>query len=329
MANYCNVTSDLTDIYPGIEKYQTKEILKNWTAVSGSTGMYYKGSVGQVNQVFDDNVMLTSKTTSALCYSNASTFCYVADTDLLYVHLASESDPANSVMEAGEDWDSFKGNMRNKASQFMDSALNNRYATPLAPRSIQTYDTASYEYPIVRACALLTCAFIAKRRDPNDDIGEKLYMEAWNPNPEVGVQKGWLNLLIDGDIVLQDQTSPREVGHWNIYPYATNAVDYNPILYGQYLGSQFKIWRIQIDGSGARNAATFKVSYDGGTNWDLTTQTMEDANNDEYRPYIADGIYSFWPDITYSTTNDYWDVHLFPSTDEPNFQKFSTVDLVR
>ena len=326
---YCNVTTDLTDVYPGIEKYQVKEIIKNWTAVSGSTGMYSKGSVGQVNMVFDDNVMLTAKTTTALVYNNASTFYYDSDTDLLYVHLASEADPANSTMEAGEDWDSFKDNMRDKAMQFMDSALNNRYATPLAPRAIQTHDTADYEYPVLRSCALLTCAFIAKRRTPDDPIGQSLWKEAWNPNPDVGEQKGFLNMLIDGDIVLQDQISPREVAHWNIYRYASNTVEYDPILFGRYEGSQFKIWRIQIDGSGARSSATFKVSYDGGTTWDLTTQNMEDANNDEYRMYIADGIYVFWPDITYSTTDDYWDIHLHPYTDEPTFQKFSSVCMKR
>ena len=326
---YCNVTTDLTDVLPDIERYQEKYIVGNWSTVSGQANTYKSPGTGQVNMVFDDGVMLTEKTSIATVQAAAGSWWYDSDNDILYVH-ATDADnltTATIVIEAGEDWDTLKDNLRDKAMQFMDSVLNPRYPTPLMPRLIKTHDTADYEYPVVRCCALLTCAFIAKRRDPNDMVGVKLWREAWNPDPEPGEQKGWLNQIRDGDIVLQEQITGREAGGFNVYPKSDNTSTAYVWILGKYTGGIYKRWRLQIDGAGAIGTATYKLSYDGGTNWDYETQDTFDASNDEFRMYLGEGLYA----VFYGTfgSGDYWDIEVFPITDDVQGAKIGTAEMYR
>jgi hypothetical protein len=321
---YCNVTTDLTDVYPDIERYQEKFILEGWVSVAGNANTYAVFGCGQINMVFDNGVMLTLKTSIATVQTAAGSWWYDSDNDVVYVH-AVDSDDLTTVaqtttrIEAGEDWDTLKDNMRDNAMQFMDSVLNPRYPTPLMPRQIKTHDTSDYEYPVVRTCALLTCAFLAKRRNPSDKTGNMLYEEAWMPEPESDKQKGWLNQLRDGDMVLQDQISAREVGSFNVYPESgITATAYTWFL-GTYTGLQFERWRLQIDTAGAVGTATWKLSRDGGTNWDLTLQKTFDADNNDRRIYLLDGISA----IFYGTygADDYYDIEVFPLTDDPGVAK--------
>ena len=320
MPDYCNITTDLQQVFSRIEDYQAKEILTNWTLDIGT--IYYKQGTGYVAKVWWNGVALEAATAYP---PSDGEFSFVADDDTLYVN--NYADPDDAEVLAGEDWDSFKTINRDKAQQMVDAYLNAKYATPLIPRSRKLHDSADYEYPIVRATALCTCFLIINRVNPNDPNADKLYKEFYNPNPDIGEPKGIINQLLDGDMVLQDQISSREIGNWNIYPNASNSVDNSPILIGKYTGSQYKVWRIQVDGAGAPSAGTFKVSYDGGNDWNLTEKDMVDTDNDKYRINIADGIYIYWPDVSYSV-GDYWDVELFPQSDTASYAQITSFKAV-
>jgi len=329
---YCNVTTDLTDVFPDIEIYQEKFDLKGWVTVTGNANTYAVYGCGQINMAFDNQVKLVLKTSITTVQATAGTFWYDSDNDVIYVH-AFDSDnlttaaQSTTLIEAGEDWDALKDNMRDKAMQWVDAILNNRYPTPLMPRQIKTHDTADYEYPIVRSTALLTCAFIAKRRSPTDANGIALYKEAYNDNPEPGESKGLLNQLRDGDMVLQDQISGREVGGFNVYPYASNTATAYVWFIGEYGGSQYERWRLQIDTLGAIGTATWKLSRDGGTGWELTKQDTFDTDDNSRRIHITDGIYAIFMG-TFATT-DYWDIEVFPVTDEAGVSKMGYVEVGR
>jgi len=328
MANvYCNLTTDLHDVFPGIGQYQRKDIVEDWTLVSGQSNTYQSEGVGYVEQVFDDGVQLTVQTSIANVESNAGSYYYNSDVDILYVHQTGGGDPANSVIESGVDWDTFKTRMRAKAMQTMDSYLARRYIVPIVPRSIQTHDTSEHEYIIVRICALLVCAYIIGRVDPANVMGTKLFREAINFAPEVDESKGLINQLMDGDAVLQNQRTPQEAG-WigEIIPDSSNTINETPILTGVYEGGSRNIWRLQIDTAGVIGTATWKVSFDGGTNWDLTLKDTHDSNNDKYRFHIARGVYVEWPDVTW-VEGEFWDIHLYPADDSVEMSKigFSTI----
>jgi len=163
---------------------------------------------------------------------------------------------------------------------------------------------------------------------PSDEDVKAIYREFYNPNPETGETKGLINQLVDGDMVLQDQQSVREIGGFNVYPWSSNTVTVQPIFYGPYTGYKEMLWRVQIDTAGALGTATYKVSYDGGSNWDLTLQKTKDDDNNQIRFSIANGMYIRWPAETY-VEGEYWDVELFPSTDIATNAKISTIRAVR
>ena len=48
---YCNLTTDLTDLFFRLEDLNLKSVLENWTATSGQTYTYEKEGVGYVEDL--------------------------------------------------------------------------------------------------------------------------------------------------------------------------------------------------------------------------------------------------------------------------------------
>ena len=315
---YCNTTTDLQRVCANIEDYQYERVVEDWTLHSGSA--YRKHGTGFVSSVYEDGVQLTSESSVANVIANAGTWYYDDDVDMLYVHMSGSDDPDDHRITNGEDWDTVKTALRNKAQQMVDSVLGIKFDVPLLARSKKLHDDSDYEYPIVAATAYLTCYLIISRVNPDDSLALTMYEKAMGS----GETKGILMQLLDGDIVLQDQAIIRKSGGWNIYPGDNNSVTVSPIFTGQYYGSDRRRWRIEIDTAGAIGTATYKVSYDGGDTWDLE---LEDTKDEEtIRFYITDGVWVEWPEVSYSV-GDYWDVDLYPMTDEASNAKISTIEL--
>lgn len=330
MADYCDIGADLERVFPRLEEYQLREITENWTKTSGQTNVYEKGGVGHVGQVFENDTMYTVKTSVALVDATASTWYYDSNVDKVYIHTSGDDAPSGYTIECGEDWDAYLTIARDQAQQMIDARLKNLYVVPLEPRSRQIHNTANYEYDIVRVTALVTCWIVVSRKDADCKDAQVLYKQFWNPNPDIDEPKGLLNLLIDGDVVLQDQTSVREVGerNWNVYPNSSNTVTFQPRFFGPYTGTTRQMWRIQIDTAGGLGTATYKVSYDQGDNWDLTLKDTKDASKNQIRFYINSGISIVWPDTTY-VKDEYWDLELIPQSDEPVTKKFGSAPITR
>lgn len=327
---YCNVTTNLTDVYPKIDQYQEKQILAaDWTKATGQTNTYQQEGTGQVNMVFDDGIQLTSRASVALTESNAGSFYYDSNVDVLYIHTFGSDDMTGStipIIEIGEDWDSWKSGIRYNAQEIVDAYLNKLYPTPLSPRLIKTHSGNDYEYPVVLITALLTCALIIQRRDPRNKDADALFRRVINPDPEPDEVKGLINQLLDGDMVLQEQISKREVGGFNVYPYASNSGTGYIKVSGQYIGARKERWRLQIDTAGAPGTATYKISYDGSS-FDLTLQETFNEDNDERRIHVANGIYvEFYGTFV---EDDYWDIEVFPLSDQPDLRRFSSIEMVR
>jgi hypothetical protein len=321
---YCNSTTDLQREFSRIEEYEAKEVVKNWTNVSGD--LYYKFGTGYPEMVFWDGVQLTA--VDEYGDLDPSTYFYRTTDDKLFIYLPEDDtgkDPDDGhIVEVGIDWATLKTDAINEASALIDARLNRAFPTPILPRSSRTHTTDTYDPDLVRACASLACALIILRVDPNDINGKMLHKYAINPTPEPGEALGIIDQYLNGTLVFQDQITAREVGNWNITPYASNTVTYSPELFGTYKGSTYKEWRIQIDTGGAPGTGTYKVSFDGGTNWDLTLQDMKDSDQDTYRMYIADGVYVKWPNTTW-VINEYWDVKLYPLSDTVTVKSFGSI----
>jgi len=320
--------TDLTLFCPEVEKYQNRELIDGFTLTTGQTVVYKKVGLGQVNMVFENGAQLTVKTSIATVAATAATWWYDSNTDALYIHTTASVDPEAYTIETGEDWDGLKTAMRNEAEDFIDSVLSPKYSVPLAPRAVQHHHTNLYDTVIRRVCALITCSYVARRENPNDPLGVAWFKEAYYTNPEVGEQLGLLQQILEGDIALQNQTSARETGSWNVIAVGSNTATQYPILRGGYNGTEYKHWKFMIDTAGAVGTATWKVSYDGGTTYDLTLQDTYDATEDERRFYVTNGVWVEWPSTTYAK-DDTWTFEMIPFSDKVDMAKVSSSEVYR
>ena len=154
------------------------------------------------------------------------------------------------------------------------------------------------------------------------------YKEAFNPSPGPDESPGLLNQILSGEITLQNQTSARELGGWNIYAVGTNTATQYPVLRGAYNDIYSRIWKFVMDTAGAFGTATWKVSFDNGTNYDLTLQKTYDASQDQRRFYVANGVWVEWPNTTYAL-NDTWSFEMIPYTDKAEVSKVSSSEVYR
>ena len=87
--------------------------------------------------------------------------------------------------------------------------------------------------------------------------------------------------------------------------------------YGRNLLVFKELGKLEFDNTEATGTATFKLSRDGGTTWDLEAQDTFDATSDDRRMPLLSGLYAiFDPDTGNDYTDgDFWTIEVFPSTD--------------
>jgi hypothetical protein len=330
---YCNTTTDLRDVFPQVGNYQGKKLIERFVSVSGNANTYMADGVGYVEEVFDDGVQLTVQTSIANVQSNAGSYYYIADTDLLYVHAFGSDDlTAASIpdIEVGVDWDDFKTRMLNDAEEEMNTYFSKLFSIPLNPRLIKLHSSNDYESPVRLSCAYLTCRNIVRRLAPDDMIARSLEKVALNSNPVEGEELGLIDKILKGEIYLQDQIAPGDVGSVsNMEEGASNSgTGYVRFVSGsKYTGSEHQRWRLKMDTAGAPGTATWKLSYDTGSNYDVTLQETFNVNNNQRRINIGSGLeVVFWGTFT---TNDQWDFDVYPQTDLIDRPQITSTLLVR
>jgi hypothetical protein len=328
---YCNTTTDLMDVFPQVGNYQAKRLIERFVSVSGSANTYMAEGVGYVEQAFDDGVQLVVKTSIATVQAAAGSWWYDTDKDLLYIHAFGSDDlTAASIpdIEAGVDWDAFKTRMLNDAEEEMNTYFARLFSIPLNPRLIKLHSSNDYESPVRLSCAYLTCRNIVRRLSPGDPIARELEKVALNGNTESGEEYGLIDKVLRGDIYLQDQIAPGDVGSIsNIEEGSSNSGTGYVRFLSDYTGSEHQRWRLKMDTAGTPGTATWKLSYDTGTNYNVSLQETFNVSNDQRRINIGSGIeVVFWGTFT---TNDQWDFDVYPSTDKVDRPKITSTVMVR
>jgi hypothetical protein len=326
---YCDLATDLTDVFSKIHNFQGNQLLENWTATSGQTYTYQKSHVGYVEKVYENGALLTVATSIATVEATAARWWYDSTVDILYIHPTGDGDPADFTIEAGVDWDDYLTRCRDDAQEFMDARLNKIMITPLIERVRSDHSSNAYELDIRRACAALTCYFAISRRFPGNDDAMRVYKIAWNPEPEPGEVKGILNDYLEGTIVRQDDVTQREAFSGNIWPTADNTTPEPGILIeGQAYVDTFQEWLLTITTGGAPGTAKYTLSLDGGTTDSYTGQDTRKTGSNLFVP-LAAGLQAYFPQATY-TQDDTWTIQVYPmdSTLEAG-SKIGNISLVR
>lgn len=321
---YCNLTTDLSDVYPEIHRYRTERRFEDWESIVAYSNTYRIQQTGYVEQVFDDGDKLSLQTSVALVNANGGWF-YDSALDILYVHALDSDDltSATIVITGGVDWATFLARIRNEASEDFDSFMNVLHPTPLMPRLIKIHSSNDYVSAVRDTVATMMVIKIMERLDPENEDITALRKKVRNPDPIEGEIPGVIDDLLNGNRVLQDQISAREVGSFNVNPDSGNGSTSHIWVLGKYTGSEYNIWRLEIDTAGVPGTATWKLSKDRGANWNIELQVTFNTDNNDRRIHIGSGIYVvFNPDGTF-VDGDIWDIELFPVTDVATKSKIS------
>jgi len=309
---YCNVTTDLTDVFQQIEEYaSTRFPLKNFELYSAGGTIYRTFNTGDVDKLYQDGIRLTEVST-IVSISAVSRWYYDATNDILYMRSSDSLDPDTHENEKGIDWLSFKTRMRNKAMDEIDGMLDAKFPRPI-PEMRQYHSTDNnFDIGLVKACALLTCANILKSFGAID-AGDKLMSEVTN-NEKTGI----IDKYNKGEMRFWFETTPDELGKWNIEADSSNAGAGFIELTGRYGGSndvddplmdwdlEDETWLIEIDGAGATGTSTFKWSRDNGTNYEFTLK----ATDYEWISLGAGVSIRFWDNASTFTSGDKWRAYM-------------------
>jgi len=260
---YCNVTTDLQLVDSEIEKFFPVETLAGWTLTSGQTYTYQYDNPGYTGIVWEDSDTLVEKTSIATVEATASTWWFDSTNNILYVHCSDGLDPDTHTIEiAADDWKTYKEIQRNNAMEIVESYLDPAFNRPL-PFAKNSYNSAKYDYDLVRSCALITCALIRKANNPQDMIAQAFEKEVWDPINESGI----LYEHLQGKRKFSFETSKDDF-NGRLENITLDSTSTGRIyLSGIGISEQHKIYRIKIDTAGAVETATFKISDDNGLTW--------------------------------------------------------------
>ena len=306
---YCNTTTDLSNAYAKVEEYAATRFLIQGFAVH--SGYIYKSfNPGNIEKFFEDSFQLTS--VSAIASVDApQKYYYDSTNDIVYVRVSDNSDPDEKQMEKGFDWAALKTRMRNRAQDEIDGYLDAKFPRPI-PQSRQYHATdINYDYGIVKATALLTCANILNMYGDFENAQE-LRNQVIDPIDKGGI----IDRYNDGRMRFSWETTPDELGRFNIEAVAANTGDGFIELNGRYGGNDEtdrtddsmddETWYFEIDTTGSVGTATFKWSRDDGSTYQSTLKTTS-----QEWIYLAAGIYiRFWDREGEFDSGDKWRAYM-------------------
>ena len=162
--------SDLRDVYPNIDKYDTKTPIYGWVT-TGTSNLYLARNSGLVNQLFADGEDLGDAEANSGVVNVNGEWYYDSALDTVY-YFNSASSPADMLMEAGEDWATHKTDMMAKASRYFDA-----YVDRALPRSQWKNESNEFDYIIVRTVAQICAYFLVSAHDPESVDAERLKAE--------------------------------------------------------------------------------------------------------------------------------------------------------
>jgi len=311
---YCNITSDLQDVYAEIEQYaSTRFSLKGFEVHSAGGSIYKSYNTGQVNELLDDGVRLTEVSTIA-SIDAISKWYYDSTNDILYVRNSDSTDPDSSETEKGFDWEVVKTRARDKAQDEIDGLLDARFPRPIP--QMRQYHATDYNYDIglVKSCALFTCANILNMFGDFDEA-KKLRDQVVNSETSDGIIDKYNN----GRMRFSWETTPDELASYNIEQDVSNTGTGFIELFGRYGGAEDiedplvdwdlgdEVWQIEIDTAGATGTATFKWSRDDGATYETTLK----ATNYESISLGAGIKVKFWDRDGAFVLGDKWRIFLF------------------
>ena len=292
--------SDLRDVYPNIDKYDTKIRVMGWASHAGSDCVYRAENSGIVNQLFADGQNLDSPQGNVAALNAAPEWYYDSDDDVVYYYNAT-SNPADLLMESGEDWDAHLTDIIAKASRYFDA-----YVDRALPRSQWKNESNEFDYIIVRTVAQICAYFLISAHEPTSDDAERLKAEYTDI----------LDKINGGEIKLGFEKS-RDSSQGFLREVSVNASStLKPLdLRGHYSGIYDKI-KLKVTKAGSFGVATYSVWVAGNDKLGVNegSQVITDEIIDGTYQSLSGGIqvrFGGKDKASAATLNDEYEIEVF------------------
>lgn len=263
MVEYCNLTTDLQNVFSGIEDFAGFEVIEDFTA-SGDN--YLKNGTGSTSIVREDELKLTSASNTSL---SVGEFYYDSSNDVLYIRCSDDEAPSTHEIEINsQDWNGIKTWARQVASGQVEAMLNPQFPRPIPVSKLDfDYTGNLYDPDVMKSVATMTVANIIERVEPENPLVEVFRKKIWNPPEDSGVMWDYRQ----GRKAFSFQTTIDEY-YGNIIPVSESSAGRIQVR-GNYRGTESYVLRIKISTAGAVETAEFDVSDDNGRSYFTTGMT--------------------------------------------------------
>jgi hypothetical protein len=311
---YCT-HKELKRVFPQLDEFDTKTPIYGWVVESGS--QYKAEDCGLVTQLFADGKNLGSAESDKASVNVNDEWFYDSTSDVVYYY-NDASNPADLLMESGEEFTTMVTQFRTDASRYLDSNLD-----PNLPKNQLKDKSGNFDYMIVRTTALLAAVFMIRATDPTSEMATAMMEEA----------QGNIDALNNGKAALSHQNTAdasKGVIRDVTYTGTVRPVDTR----GHYSGT-YDLIKIHIDTTGgAIGTATYSVwvkdSDKLGMNEGSQVVDKEIINGD-YQA-LAGGLQVRFAGTDFDSTatvDDVWEVEVMGWSEEVDSNNLQPIRMTR
>ena len=288
---YCT-HAELKRVYPQIDAFDTKTPIYGWAATATSN-LYIAQNTGLVSRLFIDGEDLGNE--QATVPDDSGEWWYNETDDELY-YKDEDRNPADYLMEAGENFANVVSQICADASRYLDSKLD-----PNLPREQLKDKSGNYDYMIIRSTALIAAAFMIRSSDPTNEVATALMEEA----------QGNINSLNEGKAALSWQNT-RDASRGIIRDITYTSEKIRPVdTRGTWSGT-YDLIKVKIITGGVLGTATYSVWVKDGDKLKNNQVVTAEKINGDYQA-LAGGLeirFGGKADDTVATANNEWEVEV-------------------
>ena len=210
---------------------------------------------------------------------------------------ATDINPADSLMEAGEDFTTVVTQYRTDASRYLDSMLD-----PNMPKEAWKDKEGNYDYIIIRTTALIAANFMINSHDPNSELANALMEEAMQNIENINQGKAALSWQVTRD---SSQGVVRDVVYTSgkIRPVDTR---------GEWTGT-YDLIKVKIIDAGVLGTSTYSVWVKSSTALKNNQVITAEKITGDYQT-LAGGLeirFAGANDSSVAAANDEWEIEVF------------------
>ena len=294
--------------YGDIIKIEDEKMLI--TNISSNRLTVERGFLGTATATHNTNLDIYIGVT----WTEENQWLYGSDADEVLIY-ANTFNPADLLIEVGEQFTNVVTQYRTDASRYLDSMLD-----PNMPKEALKDKEGNFDYIIIRTTALLAANFMIKSHDPNSELANALMQEATLNIENINQGRAALSWQVTRD---SSQGVVRDVTYTSgkIRPVDTR---------GEWTGT-YDLVKVKIGTGGVLGTATYNVWVKDGDKLKNNQIVTNKVINGDYQE-LAGGLeirFAGSTDSTEATANDEWEIEVFGRHEEVDNSEGKAVKMTR